>query len=158
MAVPKSLQIFLPKACYSEPITLVCMPKVKGKWKAMLESHFKTSMDWTIFKDNLQFLNLRFFIHQLHKITIYWVTYQQPSARSQAQRYVLYFKFSEPEADKLLNLNEHWEKLCEERIFQLQFMSKAIICIEKALLSRILVYYVWPWYSTWAMLEWRSWT
>ena len=43
------------------------------------------------------------------------------------------------------------QKLCEVKIFQLQSMLKAIRCIFQGLLSRILIFRVWPWYSTWAI-------
>ena len=39
-------------------------------------------------------------------------------------------------------------KLCKERNFQLQSMSHAISSIDKLFVARILVYRVWPWYST----------
>ena len=47
-------------------------------------------------------------------------------------------------------------KLCKERNFQLQSMSHAISSIDKRFVAGILVYRVWPWYPTWAILEQRS--
>ena len=87
------------------------------------------------------------------RMIIYYVT--DLSSITQSRRSALKLKFSVLTfLTSLSSWNE--QKMCVEKIFQLQFMSNAIIWIDKSLLSRILVYLVWPWYSAWAMLQWQS--
>ena len=49
------------------------------------------------------------------------------------------------------------QKNCKEKILQLQSMSFTINVLISDLLSRILVYLVWPWCSISAIWKWQSW-
>ena len=42
------------------------------------------------------------------------------------------------------------------KIAILKIWSWRQVCDDKTLLARILVYSVWPWYSTWAIQEWQT--
>ena len=76
-------------------------------------------------------------------------------------RSVLNFKLSVLTFSRLMSCSMSIEqKLCKVKIFQLESMSNAIRCYVDVLIigwwSRIVVFRVWPWYSTWTILELQS--
>ena len=79
--------------------------------------------------------------NQLLKIVFYYLN-DQPS-KIQSWRSVLNLKFSV--------LTVLRSKSCSMSIEQNCATKKKLRCIDKSLKSWILVYLVWPWYSTWAI-------
>ena len=121
--------------------------------KAMsLQSHVETCIECASFDFRFQDI----WSNVLLKIIIYCITDQQSIMRS--RRSVLNFKLSVFTFLRSASVKK-WtlrKKLCEEKIFQLQSISNAIVCIVQRFSSSILVYLVWPRYSTWAIREWQS--
>ena len=109
--------------------TKICC-QIGCKLDATSENHSETCIDWT----------------ELGRASIFDLKLFEQSA-TQNNHQLWYWLTSHFSKSNLL-LDE--QKLCEEKRFQLQSMSIAMICTNKGLRSRILV---WPWFSTRAILR-----
>ena len=104
--------------------------------------------------DKLQLLNQRFFEHATeknHLLCYWWIIHNSISNICPNFKCWVLTLIT---ADELLD--GHWAKIVPRKKFQ--SISNAITCIYliKGLLSRILVFLVWPLYSTLAIREWQS--
>ena len=114
----------------------------QSQMKCNFWSSVKTCIDWTSF--DFRFRNL---LSNLPlNIIIYCVTTQPSITRS--RRSVLNFQLSV--------LTFQWPSqrtLCKEKNISTPI---SVQCDNKRLLSRFLIHFIWPRYSTWPMQEWQN--
>ena len=155
MAVSKSL----PVQRYREwsIATKVCVQNSR-KWNVMFESHLETCIDWT----SLDFQFIGFLSNLLLKIFIQFVTDAVTKFRPTIHNLIFKNcpKFQALTFLRLMSCSmSNEQNLCEKKYFNSNLYPKRRERYHlsiKGVLSRFLIYFVWPWYWTWTIWEWQS--
>ena len=125
---------------------------INRKWNAIFESHIVTSVDRTSF--NFQH---EFFFEQSAFVNSHLLCYW-PIILNLISKicHCLKFQVISSHFSRLMSCSVLTFSRLMSCLWRLTSMLNAINVLIKGMLSRILVFHVWPWYSTWTIWNWQS--